>query len=101
MQTLQKIIHAAEARLALAPVHPIVGLHTWDAWFAYNANYHRQLIGRLIMESGDGTYFGSVPHHALEIMGVAVIGEDGYRGLLLQWLAAARSALENRKGVAG
>lgn len=94
--TLKDLISAVEPELEHAAAYNQQLHASWDLWFAAQACYFRRVIGELIVSSGEGRYAGCVGDHALELGGVFVLSEDGYRGLLVQWLAAAKSALEQR-----
>ena len=94
MKTLMEIIEAVEWEVSsIVEFDPDLD-DTWDDWFASNARRFRFFTGVMIMESGEGRYAGGVGDHALELGSVFVLSEDGYRGLLVQWLAAARAQLE-------
>jgi hypothetical protein len=98
MRALKELIEDAEKELHDAPDYTGDWHVSWDDWFARNARYFRRAIGELIMKAG-GTYEGEAGLHSLDLGDVFVIAEDGYRGLLVAWLAAAREAVAYRQAV--
>lgn len=94
--TLQELVDTVGAAIDDAPEFEPHIHGVWDEWFAENSRHFRATTGELIMESGEGRYAGGVGDHALDLGGVFVLSEDGYRGLLVQWLAAAKSVLQHR-----
>lgn len=98
MRTLAEIIEVAQREIDYAPDYTGDWHTSWDDWFARNARYFRRVIGELMMMAG-GTYSGETGLHSLDLGDVFVIAEDGYRGLLVAWVAAARDALAFRQAV--
>ena len=93
MKSLIQLVRSAEFTLNFEPEYDEHVDRSWENWFERTCRRYRSAIGNLIMEGG-GSYQGGVGDHSLDLGGVFVISEDGYRGLLSQWAAAARMQLE-------
>lgn len=99
MRTILETITAAEAELRCAPEYSERSFACWDDWFLLNTRYFRRVIGDLIMKSGDGFYQGEAGNHDLDLHEIFVSSDDGFRGLLTQWVACAKAVLADRQAV--
>lgn len=98
MTNLQKVATSASGILRRLPrLVDDATVQAWEDSFAYQQKALRYFIGQLIMDSGAGSYSGTVGDHTLTLCGVTAHVEDGYRALLQTWIDEANKVLESAK----
>lgn len=91
--TLQEMVDAVQEELDVAPEFDGNFHDTWDDWFVANAKRFRRVLGELMVRSCAGIYFTHADGRSLALLEVTVTTDDGVRGLLAEWLRAAREKL--------
>lgn len=103
MMTLTETIAAAEASLDFFEQVKGTGARAtcWDDWFEARSQYFRSVINEMFEKNKvTGACRGMVGDLTLIMSGVTVTHvDDGYRGLLMAWLDAARSTFAERQAV--
>lgn len=95
--TLQEVVKDIEHDIAQAPPYRA---DDWEDSFADRQKHLREDAIGMLISFDHAVYEGTVGDHSLELGGIKVHSDDGYKWLLLDWCDAARAAIAAGKAAA-